>query len=147
MTAVIRPANAEDYFAWRALWDAYVAFYGTSVDEAVTAYTWQRCLDPDSPMFCRLAERDGEVIGFSLAVLHEGSWGRTPICYLEDLYVAEAQRGKGVGRALVADLIDLGQRSGWSRLYWHTREANAAARRLYESITPASGFIVYRVDL
>ena len=89
----------------------------------------------------------GKVIGFSLAVLHEGSWVRTPICYLEDLYVAEAQRGKGVGRALVADLIDLGQRSGWSRLYWHTREANAAARRLYESITPASGFIVYRVDL
>ena len=147
MTAVIRPANAEDYFAWRALWDAYVAFYGTSVDEAVTAYTWQRCLDPDSPMFCRLAERDGEVIGFSLAVLHEGSWVRTPICYLEDLFVAPDVRGGGIGSALIAHVRDAAQAAGAQKVYWLTQAGNRTARRLYDSLATDTGFVHYEMEL
>lgn len=147
MSVIIRPAAADDYADWRRLWDAYTGFYATTLDDEVTMTTWSRCLDPDTQMFCRLAEEDGEIAGFSLSVLHEGSWVIRPICYLEDLFVDESRRGNGIGRALVADLVDLGQKMKWSRLYWHTREANAVARRLYEQFTPASGFIVYRIDL
>jgi len=34
---------------------------------------------------------------------------------------------------------------GWSRLYWHTRAGNLAARRLYDAFVQADDFVRYRL--
>jgi len=143
----IRDAAAADATAWRGLWDAYCAFYRTTVPDDVTATTWRRILDPQSPIFCRLAERDGQAVAFAVALLHPGTWTAAPICYLEDLFVDPAARGGGIGRALIEDLLRLARERGWSRLYWHTESVNSAARRLYDSFAPADGFVRYRLFL
>jgi len=96
---VIRDPAPHDEGAWRVLWAGYCAFYETSVAEAVTAGTWTRILTPESPLFGRIAEWKGEVAGFTVSVLHQGSWTLDPICYLEDLFVAPKARGHGIGRA------------------------------------------------
>src|SRR5262249_32064249 len=101
---VIRDPAPHDEGAWRALWAGYCAFYETSVAEAVTAGTWTRILTPGSPLFGRIAEWKGEGAGFTVSVLHQGSWTLDPICYLEDLFVAPKARGHGIGRELIADL-------------------------------------------
>lgn len=141
----IRDAKATDETAWRGLWDAYCAFYGATVPAEATATTWQRMLDPESPLFGRLAEQDGAIVGFSVSVLHLGTWTPRPICYLEDLFVDPAARGAGIGRALVEDLLRLAAERGWSRLYWHTESDNARARRIYDRFAPADGFVRYRL--
>ena len=143
---IIRNMEAADGAAWRDLWAGYNVFYAARVPEATTAHTWSRILDPASPLFGRLALAEGRPVGFSLCVLHEGTWVRDPICYLEDLFVDPQVRGKGVGRALIQDLVDLGRARGWARLYWHTRADNPA-RRLYDSFLPADDFVRYRMDL
>ena len=56
-------------------------------------------------------------------------------------------RGLGLGRALIDDLIALARAKGWHRLYWHTDEANATARKLYDSFLPPDGHIRYRMAL
>jgi GNAT superfamily N-acetyltransferase len=130
--------------AWRELWSQYNAFYEVSIPEIVTARTWQRILDPvSSSMFGRLAIADGEVAGFSVSVLHESTWTIAPVCYLEDLFVAPKFRGRGNGRALIADLVDRAKSERWSRLYWHTRATNPA-RRLYDEFANADDFVRYR---
>lgn len=149
---IIRDVAEGHAAAWRELWAAYVAFYEAQVAEAVTAYTWKRMLDPRSPVLGRIAERrgglnHGQAVGFSVSVLHEGTWTLAPICYLEDLFVDPQARGAGAGRALMQDLIDLGRARGWSRLYWHTRAGNVAARKLYDSFVGADDFVRYRVFL
>ncbi|AMB46046.1 GNAT family N-acetyltransferase [Methylobacterium sp. AMS5] len=143
----IRDPAAADEAGWRRLWAGYLAFYGETLPEAVTAATWARILDPASPVFARLAERDGLLLGMTVNVLHEGTWSTAPVCYLEDLFVAPEARGGGIGRALIADLIDRGKALGWSRLYWHTRAENAQARRLYERFVAADDFCRYRLVL
>jgi GNAT superfamily N-acetyltransferase len=140
----IRDPLPADEAAWRNLWAGYNAFYETSVSEAVTARTWQRILDPASPIFARLASADEDVAGFCNCVLHEGTWVIGPICYLEDLFVAPRCRGRGLGRMLIADLVAHAKAQGWSRLYWHTRQNNPA-RRLYDAFTPADDFVRYRL--
>ena len=140
----LRDPVATDEAAWRELWSGYNAFYQTAVPEAVTARTWQRILDPASPIFSRLAVVNNQVAGFSISVLHEGTWVVAPICYLEDLFVAPQFRGQGLGRMLIADLVDRAKVKGWSRLYWHTRESNPA-RRLYDEFTKADDFVRYRL--
>ncbi len=141
---IIRDPSAADEAAWRELWSGYNAFYEASIPEAVTAQTWRRLLDPASSMFGRLAVIDGEVAGFSLYIVHDSSWTIGPYCYLEDLFVAPKLRGRGIGRILIADLIERARSNGWSRLYWHTRAGNPA-RRLYDEFIQADDFVRYRL--
>jgi GNAT superfamily N-acetyltransferase len=144
---VIRDPAPFDEGAWRALWAGYCAFYETCVPDAVTAGTWARMLTRESPLFGRIAEWKGEVAGFTVSVLHQGSWTLDPICYLEDLFVAPQVRGHGIGRALIADLLARAKERGWSRLYWHKRQGNTPARRLYDEFGAADDFVRYRLNL
>jgi GNAT superfamily N-acetyltransferase len=144
--ALIRDPTAADETAWRALWSQYNAFYETTIPEAVTAQTWRRMLDPALPLFGRLAIVDRAVVGFSISVLHDSTWTRVPVCYLEDLFVAPAARGRGIGRLLIQDVVDRAKANSWSRLYWHTR-ANNPARRLYDEFAAADDFVRYRLPL
>jgi GNAT superfamily N-acetyltransferase len=143
----VRDATPADAAEWRRLWDGYLAFYRASVPEDVTATTWQRILDPASPVGCRLAERDGRIAGFAVYLTHLGTWTTAPICYLEDLFVDPEVRGGGIGRALIEDLLALCRRHGWARLYWHTERDNATARRLYDRFSPAEDYVRYRLFL
>lgn len=143
---VIEDARPQDEAAWRSLWAGYNTFYEAEVAPDITARTWARILDPSVPMICRVARHGEQLAGFSISVLHEGTWVAAPVCYLEDLFVDPACRGGGIGRALIADLVRLGKEKGWSRLYWHTRQDNPA-RRLYDSFVEADDFVRYRMDL
>lgn len=142
---VIRNPVPADEAAWRRLWAGYLAFYETNVPGEVTTETWRRMLDPRSGLIARLADEDGRVRGFSISILHPGTWTTAPICYLEDLFVDPDFRGQGLGKRLIDDLVALARANGWSRLYWHTRASNAAARRLYDRFVEADDFVRYRL--
>jgi ribosomal protein S18 acetylase RimI-like enzyme len=123
----VRAARPNDESRWRELWADYLTFYELTLDPAITDATWQ-------------------VVGFSLSLTHEGTWIHNLECYLEDLYVDASARGKGVGRALLDDLVGLCRDNGWSRLYWHTAEDNGTARKLYDSYVETDGHIRYRIE-
>jgi len=53
--------------------------------------------------------------------------------YLEELYVAPAMRGQGLGRALLEGAIDAARERGATHMDLGTSEDAAAARGLYES--------------
>jgi ribosomal protein S18 acetylase RimI-like enzyme len=142
---VIRDPTPKDEPDWRRLWAGYNDFYEKRVEEAVTAATWRRLLQKADGLFGRIAVYDGAIAGFAACVLHAGTWTEQPICYLEDLFVDPALRGKGIGEALIDDLIVQAKEHGWSRLYWHTRENNAVARRLYDKFAMADDFVRYRI--
>jgi GNAT superfamily N-acetyltransferase len=141
----IRDPTPKDEPDWRRLWVGYNDFYEKQVGEAVTAATWRRLLLKSDGLFGRIAVYDGAVAGFTACVLHAGTWTEQPICYLEDLFVDPALRGKGIGEALIDDLVALAKEHSWSRLYWHTRENNAVARRLYDKFAMADDFVRYRI--
>lgn len=143
----IREITSEDEAAWRELWAGYLTFYETTLPDAVTDATWQRIIGDDPTFQAIVAERDGEVIGFANTVLHDFTWSDRPAGLLHDLFVRPEVRGGGVGRALIDHVIAQGRREGWNRVYWLTKEDNAAARRLYDTYAPADGFVRYRVAL
>lgn len=143
----LRDARPEDETAFLTLWQAYLAFYDVTLAPAITAATWARLMDPGSPVKARLALLDGQVAGFAIHLHHPSTWVATEDCYLEDLFVADAARGQGLGRALIDDLVTLARSKGWSRLYWHTDETNARARALYDQYVPSDGHIRYRMNL
>jgi GNAT superfamily N-acetyltransferase len=133
--------------AFLGLWRAYLAFYDEDVPEATTAATWARLMDPDAAMKARIALKDGVPLAFAIHLHHASTWVAGDDCYLEDLFVSEAARGHGLGRALIDDLMVIAKARGWHRLYWHTDEGNTRARSLYDSYTPPDGHIRYRLKL
>ena len=139
-----RDPHDSDEPDWRRLWSGYNSFYKARIPEAVTNFTWQRILDPKSAIFDRLAIFETAVVGFTVSVLHEGTWTSSPICYLEDLFVDQNYRGHGLGRLLLEDLVELAKAWGWSRLYWHTQAKNPA-RSLYDKFGDADDFMRYKL--
>jgi GNAT superfamily N-acetyltransferase len=144
---IIRPAAAKDEVRWRALWAGYQAFYRASVSEEATANTWARILDPNSNIDALVAEVDGHVIGICNYLFHDNTWSTQQICYLQDLFVDPAARGGGAAKKLILACEEKAKEKGAFRLYWQTQEYNAAARSLYDTITPRSSFIVYRKNI
>lgn len=144
---MIRDATPDDQAAWQGLWQGFLDYYDHALDPAITARTWARLMDPECPMKMRLAEVEGQVLGFAIHQHHPSTWVMGDDCYLEDLFVAPTARGQGLGRALIDDLKALAWARGWHRLYWHTDAANSAARRLYDSYVESDGHIRYRLTL
>jgi GNAT superfamily N-acetyltransferase len=149
--ATIRPPYEKDYEPWKVLWDGYNAFYGrvgpTALPAIVTQTTWARVLDPKEPVHALVAEEDGRLIGLTHYLFHRSTISIPLTCYLQDLFTAEAARGKGIARALIEAVYARAREAGSQRVYWQTHETNETAQRLYEKVARRSGFIVYRHDL
>ena len=144
----IREIKREDFSSWLPLWDGYNAFYGrsgaTKLAAEITETTWARFFDDDEPVFGLVAEKDGRLIGFTNYLFHRSTTMIAPICYLQDLFTANDQRGLGVGRALIEAVYQKAREAGSTRVYWQTHESNHTAMKLYEKVAERSGFLIYR---
>jgi GNAT superfamily N-acetyltransferase len=147
----IRAVARDDYAQWLPLWQGYNAFYGrsgaTAVAPAITAATWGRFFDAYEPLWALVAEREGALVGLVHYLYHRHTNMIEPTCYLEDLFTAEAARGRGVGRALIEAVYARAKADGLTRVYWHTHESNATAMRLYDQVAERPGFVMYRKAL
>jgi GNAT superfamily N-acetyltransferase len=68
-------------------------------------------------------------------------------CYLQDLFVEPAQRGHGLGRALIEHVYAQAKARGCARVHWLTHETNLDAMKLYDCIADKPGFVQYRKNL
>jgi GNAT superfamily N-acetyltransferase len=140
----IRPLGPEDRADWEPLWAGYLAFYEATIPSTVTETTWARLNDPAEPMHALGAFVDGQLVGIVHYLFHRSTWTTGDYCYLQDLFTAEAARGRGAGRALIQAVYERARAASASRVYWLTQEGNATARALYDKLADRSGFIQYR---
>ncbi|NPA43325.1 MAG: GNAT family N-acetyltransferase [Chlorobi bacterium] len=81
-----------------------------------------------------VAEKDdGEIIGMALYFYAYYTWvGKS--MYLDDLYVKEKYRGRGVGKALLNRVIDTARKNNCKRLRWQVLEWNTPAIEFYKKM-------------
>ena len=95
-----------------------------------------------------LAEEGGEAVGFALFFpiysTFRGNWGM----YLEDLYVRPAQRGQGIGYALLQRVAQTAVQAGAHRLDWVVLDWNRLALDFYERLgaKPLADWTTMRLD-
>ena len=145
MPVEIRPLQAADFAAWQGLWAEYLAFYGTSVPEAVFASTFGRLLGDDQRDFnALLAVQDVTPVGLVHFLFHRHCWRIENVCYLQDLYASPSVRGTGVGRQLIQAVYAAADQSGIQNVYWLTQDVNHAGRQLYDRVGTLTNFIKYQ---
>lgn len=144
----VRFVKRSDFHDWLPLWDGYNAFYGrhgaTALAREITDMTWSRFFDAYEPVHALVAESGSELLGLAHYLFHRSTTAIEPLCYLQDLFTAQAARGRGVGRALIEGVYQQARLAGSSRVYWQTHETNVTARQLYDHIAERPGFIIYR---
>jgi GNAT superfamily N-acetyltransferase len=141
----VRPLAPADEEAWRSLWRAYLAFYGTERPEPIYRETFRRMTDPGcGDCHGLVAEAEGGLIGLAHYIFHRHGWQIEDVTYLQDLFVVPEARGLGAGRALIEAVYAAADAAGRPGVYWLTETTNATARHLYDRIGVATPFIKYR---
>lgn len=72
--------------------------------------------------------------GLAVLRFREAIWEEALECYLAELYVVPARRGRGLGRALMEAAMALARERGATHMDLGTGEDDTAARGLYESL-------------
>jgi GNAT superfamily N-acetyltransferase len=131
----------DDRPTWEDLFRGYNAFYERSWPAGRYHQAWQE-FQPGNRMHALGARLDGRLVAIAHFLIH-ASTTSPDVCYLQDLFTAPEARGKGAARALIGAIEQWARQRDCDRLYWHTREDNYAARRLYDQVAENRGFIQY----
>ena len=143
----ISPLTRDDHAEWLALWQGYLEFYEARLDPATTSATFERLLDDKDIHGALLRDDTGVAIGLVHWLTHPATWSTADYCYLEDLFVAPAGRGRGAGTTLIEHVRAWASAHGCAKVYWLTAESNATARALYDRVATRSGMIHYQIPL
>jgi len=101
-----------------------------AIEQAVQAYPWTRGNFIDAlghGYICRVQEDGGEIRGYAvlMPVLDEAE--------LLNIGVAAGQQRKGLGRAMLLEMLDAACERNMLRVFLEVRPSNAAAIALYRS--------------
>lgn len=148
MTLTIRSAVAGDA-------PLILGFIGElAVYEKLADAVVARAEDIDGALFCDnakafalIAEWDGEPCGFALYFFNFSTFVGKHGVYLEDLFVRESHRGRGVGKALLARLAEIAKENDCGRLEWSVLDWNTPAIDFYKSLgaVPMDEWTVFRL--
>jgi len=141
---LISPLQDDDYEQWLPLWIGNNQGHN---NEAVTAETWNRIINPLYPVHGLAVRLDGKIAGLVHYILHPVTGHINPVCYMQDVYIDPAYRRRGLARALIIALAEIGKQEGWPRLYWLAEERNAAAQNLYKNIGVKLDFSLHVLPL
>jgi len=145
MAFSLQPIASIGFDAWAALWRGYLTFYETELPQAQYRLTWTRLTQQDgSPHGLAAVDGDGTPLGIVHWLYHVHCWSEAEACYLQDLFTAEAARGKGVATALIDAVAADAKVKGCASIYWMTQDFNARARRLYDQVAVKTPFIKYQ---
>lgn len=149
MTTQIRPARPGDEAEIVAMIRELAEFERAADQCTVVESQITAALFGDDPVgFCHLAEVDGEAAAVALWYRNFSTWDGVAGVYLEDLFVREKFRRRGLARAMLATLARECVDNGYSRLSWAVLDWNVNAIALYDAVggTPMSEWITYRVS-
>ena len=149
MSIEIKPVTEETFDEVVPLFADYQAFYEVEdIDEERNRAFFSRFIGNSHSGWLLGAYDEGELVGFGCFYRHKSSLTATNIVLMNDLFVIEAARGKGAGRALIEAGKELARGWGASHLSWSTAPDNHTAQKLYDSTgAEKSTWLEYEIEV
>jgi GNAT superfamily N-acetyltransferase len=132
----LRRAGADDCGRLAALLLEAFAFYGDPqpLPPDEMAARLRRRIDCEPGFEALVAERDGVPVGFAIYAPVFWTTDCELALFLKEIYVTDAARGAGVGRAMMEEMARIAQERGWTRLVWTVDRFNRKAVRFYKTL-------------
>ena len=136
MSAEVRLADARDAEAVASLMVAFRNHLGYDwpSDNAFLAGVERLLDDRDAEFLLGFPGEDAGPAGVVQLRFRFGIWRAGNDCLVEDVFVTEAARGSGLGRAMLEFARERAIERGCRRMELDTNEANAPAIALYEDL-------------
>lgn len=149
MRIVVQPATVEALPDLLPLLRGYSSFYGAHpADDALLAMARAFCEGTGGGSQLVARAESGELVGFATVLWSWDTATGSPLAVMEDLFVLEGTRGRGVGRMLLDACAALARDRGCADLAWETAPDNARAQRLYDATgAERSTWFAYRLHL
>ena len=140
----LRRLKKDDYDNWKEVWSTYLSFYDSTVKELVYKTTFARLVSRgNTAQNAIIACENREIVGLVHFIFHPDNWNIEDDCYLQDLFVVETARSRGIGRSLIEAVYTEADKRGSPSVYWLTEKTNIRARALYDKIAHVTSFIEY----
>ncbi|BAY15995.1 acetyltransferase [Anabaenopsis circularis NIES-21] len=124
-------ANINHLESVSVIFNQYRIFYNQASNiEAAKEFLEERFKNKDSVVFA--ANDNGELVGFTQLYPSFSSVSMKRVWILNDLYVKESYRRKGVANLLMSAAEEYAKESGAVRVILATQISNIAAQKLYE---------------
>lgn len=110
-----------------------LADFELSLDKVINQVNF---MEQEQNLFgCFVAEDKNtkEIIGIALYFFAYYTWTGKSL-YLEDLYVKDKYRGRGIGQKLLENIFSLAKKENCRRLRWQVLKWNKDAIKLYEKL-------------
>ena len=108
----------------------------------------KQLLSPIPPFHCVVAQVHENIIGFALYFFNYSTWRGQRGIYLEDLFVQEAHRKKGIAFSLMQFLAKTATEEDCGRIDWSVLKWNQLAIDFYKGIgaSEMSEWVGYRLE-
>jgi ribosomal protein S18 acetylase RimI-like enzyme len=141
----ISRATLSDLAELHGLVEKYRAFYKQAENDKTHSYLEQRLNNDEAVVF--IARIDGVAIGFTLLYPTFSTVSLSNIWLLNDLYVDESARGKGIASQLMDVAEAAAKDAGATRVFLRTANDNLPAQALYEGRNWVKDEVFRRYDL
>jgi GNAT superfamily N-acetyltransferase len=146
----VEPLAEGDFEALLPLIAAYQRFYEVEdPDTDRNRAFFSRFVAPSDEGEILVARgEDDAILGYTCLYWHYSSLDAADTVLLNDLYVTEDARGRGVGRSLIEAAAEVARRRGCRVLEWSTAPDNHTAQRLYDRVTShKTTWLTYELDV
>ena len=149
MGIAIQQSTVADLSSVLPLLRGYSTFYRASADDEDQLRMAEAFCGDSTDGTQLLARTDtGALVGYATVLWSWDTTTGTRLAVMEDLFVTEAVRGEGVGRALLEACASTARERGCTALAWETAPDNVVAQGLYDATgAERSTWLGYRLAL
>jgi GNAT superfamily N-acetyltransferase len=135
---LVRPVEESELPQLLTLLQAKAVFDSAELSFIASVASLREALfGPNQLAHALVAVENGALIGVATYYATFSSFVAKPCLWLDDLFVQETHRSKGVGRALVKRLCEIAQANGCGRVDWVVAASNTNGRAFYTSLGAA----------
>jgi ribosomal protein S18 acetylase RimI-like enzyme len=138
-------AKLADVAQLHPLVEKYRAFYKQPANEKTLGYLTSRLENDEAIVF--IAREDTNAVGFTMLYPTFSTVSLSAVWLLNDLYVQESHRGKGIASKLMETAESAAREVGATRVFLRTANDNVTAQRLYEGRNYIQDEVFRRYDL
>lgn len=134
-TPILRPATPADGAAYIDLVRGLARFEELEPpDDAAAGRLLEHAFGPRPRYELCVVELGGELVAYAVFFETYSTFRALPSLYLEDLFVREDARGRGIGGMILRHLAQLAVARGCGRFEWSVLDWNERAQSFYRSL-------------